>query len=100
MEPDQTYRFEAELWLYPTTKAAWHFVTVPADVSHRIRFFSGTTNGFGSVKVRARIGDSLWATSIFPDKASGCYLLPVKADIRQAQEISAGDRVKVELVTV
>ena len=58
MEPEQSYSFEAKLWLYPGEKAAWHFITVPLDISHQIRFFAGRTNGFGSVRVRvrARIG--------------------------------------------
>jgi hypothetical protein len=97
MDPEQTFGFEADLWLYSAAKASWHFVTVPAEISHRIRFLAGRTSGFGSIRVRARIGDSRWATSLFPDKATGCYFLPVKADVRRAQAISAGDRVSVEL---
>ncbi|KGF69985.1 hypothetical protein LL06_07710 [Hoeflea sp. BAL378] len=99
MEPDASHSFEAELWLYPGEKAAWHFLTVPADISRRIRFFAGSTNGFGSVRVRARIGETRWETSLFPDKASGCYFLPLKADVRRAEGITTGDRVRVELVT-
>ena len=97
MDPELAHSFEAELWLYSTAKASWHFITVPGEVSHRIRFFAGKTGGFGSIRVRARIGDSAWSTSLFPHKASGCYFLPVKAEVRKAQSISAGDRVTVEL---
>ena len=97
MEPEQEHSFEAEFWLYSAAKASWHFITVPAEVSHRIRFFAGTSKGFGSIRVRARIGDSVWSTSLFPHKASGCYFLPVKADVRKAQSITTGDRVMVEL---
>ena len=97
MDPEQTFAFEAELWLYSAAKASWHFVTVPADISHRIRFLAGSTNGFGSIRVRVRIGESRWATSLFPDKATGCYFLPLKAEVRRARAISAGDRVSVEL---
>ena len=59
---------------------------------------AGQTNSFGSIPVRARIGDKSWKTSLFPDKASGCYFLPVKAEVRRAQAISAGDWVSAELV--
>tara|TARA_R110002020_G_scaffold5971_6_gene24597 strand:- start:2211 stop:2519 length:309 start_codon:yes stop_codon:yes gene_type:complete len=101
MEPEQSYSFEAKLWLYPGEKAAWHFITVPLDISHQIRFFAGRTNGFGSVRVRvrARIGDTRWETSLFPDKASGSYFLPLKAAVRKAEHITTGDRVRVELAT-
>lgn len=97
MLPQQTYRFEAELWLYTADRAAWHFITVPADIAGQIRFMTGKTNGFGSIRVRARIGECLWSTSLFPDKATGSYFLPVKADVRRAAAIAAGDRVSVEL---
>jgi hypothetical protein len=46
--------------------------------------------------VRARIGESRWETSVFADKASGCYLLPVKATVRKAEGISTGDKIGVE----
>ena len=99
MEPEQQYQFEAELWVYAGAKAAWHFITVPADISHSLSFFAGSTNGFGSIRVRVGIGESRWETSVFPDKASGCYFLPVKAAVRKAERISTGDRVEVELST-
>lgn len=97
MDPDQDYSFEAELWRSGAAKASWYFLTVPLEISQQIRFMAGKTNGFGSIRVRASTGDSRWSTSLFPDKASGCYFLPVKADVRKAQAISAGDRVNVEL---
>ncbi|WP_394689625.1 DUF1905 domain-containing protein [Hoeflea sp.] len=99
MEPEQHYSFEAELWLYPGDKASWHFITVPEDISQSLRFFAGTTNGFGSIRVRTRIGESRWETSVFPDKKSGCYFLPVKAAVRKAERITTGDTVSVELRT-
>ena len=99
MDPEQTFAFEADLWVYSSEKASWHFVTVPPEESHRIRFLVGRTNGFGSVRVRARIGGSRWSTSLFPDKASGCYFLPLKAAIRNSERITTGDRVRVELTT-
>ncbi|MDP2121990.1 MAG: DUF1905 domain-containing protein [Hoeflea sp.] len=98
MLPDQTYRFEAELWLYPGEKASWHFITVPAEISHQIRFLAGKTQGFGSIRIRARTGATRWDTSLFPDKASGCYFLPVKAMVRKAENVTAGDRVGFEIM--
>ncbi|MBC7283081.1 DUF1905 domain-containing protein [Hoeflea sp.] len=99
MEPEQSYSFESELWIYSAGKASWHFITVLVEISHRIRFFAGRTNGFGSIQVNARIDGSRFATSLFPDKTSGCYFLPVKAEVRKAESITAGDRVQVEIKT-
>ena len=56
MLPDQTFRFEAELWLYAAARAPWHFITVPADIAGQIRFMTGSTWGFGSIRVDVRIG--------------------------------------------
>lgn len=97
MDPDQDYRFEGEIWRSQGAGASWHFITVPVEVSQQIRFMAGKTNGFGSIRVRAGIGESRWNTSLFSDKASGCYFLPVKAGVRKAQAISGGDTVNVEL---
>ncbi|MBU4529406.1 MAG: DUF1905 domain-containing protein [Hoeflea sp.] len=100
MLPEQSLSFEAEIWLYPGEKASWHFITVPTEVSRQIRFFAGKTNGFGSIRVRAQIVATRWETSLFPDKASGCYFLPVKAMVRKAERITTGDWVSVELSIV
>lgn len=81
------------MWLYEGP-AAWHFVTLPKDESDQIRLNFGTMKrGWGSVPVLATIGATSWKTSIFPDKAAEAYLLPLKADVRKREHISAGDRI-------
>jgi len=96
--------FDAELWIWDARKAdSWVFVSLPAGASEEIRELTdGTRRGFGSVRVRVTVGDSTWSTSIFPDSASGRYVLPIKRLVRKAQELEAGDvaTVKVELVDV
>jgi hypothetical protein len=56
----------------------------------------GKRRGFGSVKVAARIGDSCWQTSLFPQKSGG-WFLPVKKPVRLAQGLEFGDHVEGEL---
>ena len=90
------FRFEAPLWLWEA-EAAWHFVTVPADISDEIEGRSGERRGFGSVRVRVTIGSSTWSTSVFPDKKREAYVLPVKKDVRTREAVAAGDRVTVQL---
>lgn len=90
------YEFEAEVWLWPGEKAAWHFISLPQDLTAGIRTLSGPTRrGWGSVRVTATVGGSSWATSIFPSAQSGVFLLPVKAAVRKAEGIGAGDTVAV-----
>jgi hypothetical protein len=77
--------------------AAWYFLTVDPELSDEIRERT-VRAGFGSVRVRATIGGTTWETSVFPDKASGCYVLPVKAAVRRAEEIEDGTTVTARLV--
>ena len=91
--------FDAELWIWDARRSdTWTFVTVPADVSEDIReLAAGPRHGFGSIRVKAAIGESKWATSIFPDSANACYVLPVKKAIRKAEGVEAGDTARVAL---
>ena len=89
----------APLWLWSGEGGSWHFVTIPPEQAVEIRLesaASGIRRGFGSVRVEARIGDVAWKTSVFPQKSGG-YLLPVKAAVRRAAGIAAGDEVTVGL---
>lgn len=93
----KSYTFTAPLWIYPG-KSAWHFVSVPKDISADIdEFFIMAKRGWGSLKVTVTIGKTTWETSIFPDKKTETYLLPIKKDVRQVEEISEGDDVAVNL---
>jgi Domain of unknown function (DUF1905) len=48
------------------------------------------------------VGESTWSTSIFPDSARGRYVLPIKRQVRMAEELDAGDvaTMTVELVNL
>ena len=96
---DLDFTFTNEVWLYSATKASWHFVTVPVEMSADIKAFTKhLVKGFRSVKVTATIGETTWSTSIFPDSKTGCYFLPIKASVRAAEGVSVGDQVTVQLV--
>lgn len=79
------------LWLYPGA-AAWHFITVPKKESAFIKEQHGkNARGWGSLPVQATLGTTTWKTSIFPDKQSGTYLLPVKLAVRKLEGLAYGD---------
>lgn len=89
------WEFDAELWEY-SGKGSWHFLTIPPDIGFAVRSETeGRRGGWGMVAVIAEIGGSRFETSIFPDKASGSYLLPVKAAVRKAEKARAGDLLRV-----
>ena len=88
-----TYKVRSKVVPYPGM-GAWHFLIVDKKQSGVIRTKHHVKKaGFGSIRVAATIGKSKWNTSIFPDKQSGCYLLPIKKQIRLAEGIDAGDTV-------
>jgi hypothetical protein len=91
-----TCRFTAEIWPWKPD-GGWYFVTLPAEVAEVVREQPRPPRGFGSVRVRATIGGTTWATSVFPDSDSGSYVLPVKKAVRQAEGLDDGDPVEVDL---
>lgn len=87
--------FDGEIifWRGP---APWYFVTVPEVESREIKAISNVvTYGWGVIPVRVRIGDTEWKTSLFPKEDR--YLVPIKADMRKAEQLEEGDEVTVEL---
>jgi Domain of unknown function (DUF1905) len=95
-EPSAAQVFTAELWA-AEAMGAWMFVTVPRDVSDEVRLQAGPPKGFGSVRVEVSLGSTTWLTSVFPDAASRCYVLPVKKVVRRAEEVDVGDDLTVSL---
>lgn len=103
-----TFNFTTILWLWTTDRApaSWHFLSITGDVGEEIKAHAtlarlelglSKRRGFGAVKVQATIGETVWQTSIFPDKDSGGYLLPVKAAVRKAEGLALDDDVTVHL---
>ena len=85
-------------FLYPGEAANWHFVPVTKSVGREIKEKYGKlAKGFGSLPVTVTIGKTTWQTSIFPDRYSGSYLLPLKATVRKQEGIEVGEKVKYTL---
>jgi hypothetical protein len=94
----RNYTFTAQLWRFQG-ESSWHFLTLPLETAEDIRYyFSHVKRGWGSLRVAATIGATEWKTSIFSEKKSGSYILPVKALVRSAENIKAGDEVQVTLL--
>lgn len=95
-----TFEFSAPLWQHPGADG-WHFVSVPAeisdditDITHHIR------RGFGSVRVAVTVGGTTWKTSIFPDRKTSTYMLPMKKAVRTAEHLLTGADVVGQLEIV
>ncbi len=89
------YTMTEKVFLYPGEAANWHFVPVTKKVGQEIKEkFGKLAKGFGSLPVTVTIGRTTWETSIFPDKYSGSYLLPLKANVRKKEAIVAGEKIE------
>ena len=91
------WTFSADVFAWGEDGPTWRFLRLPLDVADEVRDLAGEPAGFGSVRVHARIGQTVFATSVFPEKATGSYLLPVKKAVREKEGIDDGDRVTVRL---
>jgi Domain of unknown function (DUF1905) len=93
-----SYTMTEKVFLYPGEAANWHFVPVTKNIGQEIKEkFGKFAKGFGSLPVTVTIGKTIWETSIFPDKYSGSYILPLKAHVRKKEGIYAGEKVTYTL---
>ena len=111
------YKIKAKCWLWVSAsgsaKGAWHFVTIPPEVSEKIeKKYKNVHGGWGSLPVKVKFGKILLETSIFKNKRDKgtlmpqaknylTYILPLKKTIRQEVGIQDGDVVDftLEIIT-
>ncbi|AXR67573.1 DUF1905 domain-containing protein [Leptospira mayottensis] len=92
-----TIQFQATVWIYPG-KGGWHFLTLPVKASKEIRtILDKTHRHWGMIPVIAKIGITSWNTSIFPEKNSIKYVLPLKADVRKKEKITVDQKLRVSI---
>jgi len=85
-------------------RGTYHLVTIKGDPAETIamharieRLELGTRRGFGSVKVMARIGETEWKTSVFPQEKSTEWILLVSKKVMKAEDLANGEPFLVEL---
>ena len=92
----EDFSFTAELWQWDAqTTSSWYFVSLPVELADDLRMEAGPPRGFGSIRVEAVIGSSVWQTSVFP--SDGTFVLPVKKPVRVREGIEPGDTVEVSI---
>ena len=88
-----SYTMRSKIVPYPGM-GGWHFLVLPKVQSETIqKNFSQAKRGWGSLPVSVTLGKTVWKTSIFPDKKSGTYLLPIKSEVRRKEDVRAGETV-------
>lgn len=92
---NRNYKIKARIFKW-NSKSAWFFVRIEKETAENIKDnFSMFAGGWGSLPVNVSVGNSTWKTSIFPDK--GTYLLPIKSQIRKAENIKEDDELNIKL---
>jgi hypothetical protein len=93
----KVFKIKSQVWIYSGV-SAWHFVSITKKQSKEIdKNFGSKKRGWGSLPVLVTLGKTSWVTSIFPDKKSNMYLLPLKASVRKKEEILNGDTINFSM---
>jgi hypothetical protein len=86
-----TITFHGTIWFW-RGPAPWYFVTIPVKECHDLQAIAGfVTYGWGVIPVTVHLGTTEWKTSLFPK--DGRYLVPIKASVREAEQLGEGDDV-------
>lgn len=89
------FEFTGEIWFW-RGPAPWYFVTVPGRQSQDLKAISNiVTYGWGMIPVQVQIGQTRWKTSLFEKDRH--YIVPIKASVRQRENLELGDRVALSL---
>ncbi|TSC70901.1 MAG: Uncharacterized protein CEO12_26 [Parcubacteria group bacterium Gr01-1014_46] len=89
----RVFTFDGVVWVWPGV-GGWHFVNVPDKISKPIR----KNFGKGMIKIGAKVGKTMWNTSLFPHKNSKGefgYLISIKKIVRKNENIYENDNIKV-----
>lgn len=91
-----------EIWHSPENGSAGGYVRIAGEAADAIRvaaitgqWMNGGKRHFGSAKVTSTIGATTWANSVFPEKGSESWFMPIKLAVRKAEGLSEGDRVAI-----
>lgn len=95
MTRERNFKIKSKIFKW-TGKGAWFFIRIEKETAEKIKDnFGMYAKGWGSLPVNVTVGNSTWKTSIFPDKAT--YLLPIKSQIRKAENIKESDTLTINL---
>ncbi|MGL9747126.1 DUF1905 domain-containing protein [Enterococcus sp. DIV0170] len=94
------YEFSSSVYYYSSSPqmTGWTMVSLPKNLSSAIReAFKSLEEGWGRMKVTAKIGQTEWQTAIWFDTKQDTYLLPLKAVVRKKEKITEESMVTVNI---
>jgi hypothetical protein len=94
----KTFKFKSKVFVWqsggynPSDSSSWRFARVPENISAKIKLMQKgkLRRGWGAVYTEAKVGKSVWTTSVFPDRHSSTYILPLKKEIRYEENLYDG----------
>ncbi|MEP0392973.1 MAG: DUF1905 domain-containing protein [Erythrobacter sp.] len=85
-------------------KATYHLVSFTGDEAEALtghalmqRLELGRRRGFGSVKVTAAIGETVWKSSVFPQNKQSEWILLISKKVMKAEDLAPGDEISVSV---
>ena len=104
---DETLKYTAPLIRWQGDRGTYHLVVLAGEPAEQIsmharlhRLEYGRQRGFGSVKVIARIGETEWKSSVFPQDKQSEWILLVSKKVMRAEDLAAGDEITVTVTPV
>jgi hypothetical protein len=100
MENKIEYKFTAKVYHYSTSAdmVGWTIVLLPKEMANEIREqLKWQEEGWGRMKITAKIGNSEWKTSIWFDTKHETYMLPLKAEIRKKEKLKVDEDVEATI---
>lgn len=94
------YEFSSSVYYYSSSPqmTGWTMGSLPKNLSSAIReAFKSLEEGWGRLKVTAKIGQTEWQTAIWFDTKQDTYLLPLKAVVRKKEKITEESMVTVNI---
>ncbi|MBR7619487.1 DUF1905 domain-containing protein [Phenylobacterium sp. 20VBR1] len=89
------FSFEAEV-IYWRGPSPFFYAPLPAPEAEEVRRISkGVTYGWGMIPVEVQLNGVTFTTAMFAK--DGTYYLPLKAAVRKKANVTAGDRIAVEM---
>jgi hypothetical protein len=101
----KTFKFKSKVIVWRSgiekedDSGSWRFARVPEKISTEIKEMQKgkLRRGWGAIYAKAKIKKSEWVTSIFPDRYSPTYILPLKKQIRYQENLYDGIEINVTI---
>ena len=85
---------QKKVWIWPGNMSAWHFVYVDGKEKEYAEKH-GRKSRNGLIKIEARVGKTSWQTSLLPFKKDNTYLIAIKKEVRDKEDVSEGDIITI-----